>query len=103
MGIQSALGACINKIGPWSRGPQIPTFHQEGQPTIVVGSKIYVIGAFATNDLVPTDRISVYDLATNTWNTSNARTPFNSSHVNGAFDGRYIYILSRFLENARRL
>jgi N-acetylneuraminic acid mutarotase len=93
LNIVGILAGCTNKFGPWTRGAPIPQFHQEGQPTVVVGTKLYVVGAFGTNDLVPTDQISIYDFTTNNWTTSAVRTPFNSSHVNGAYDGRYIYIL----------
>eukprot|EP01122_Echinamoeba_exundans_P000560 TRINITY_DN10498_c0_g1_i1.p1 TRINITY_DN10498_c0_g1~~TRINITY_DN10498_c0_g1_i1.p1 ORF type:complete len:427 (-),score=61.98 TRINITY_DN10498_c0_g1_i1:44-1324(-) len=90
------LAGCTNKFGPWTRGAPIPQFHQEGQPTVVVGTKLYVVGAFGTNDLYPTDKISIYDFSTNNWTTPAVRTPFNSSHVNGAFDGRYIYMIAGF-------
>ena len=47
-----------------------------------------------TNDLIPTTAISVYDPQKDEWKTLETRTPFEKSHVNCAYDDRYIYMVA---------
>jgi N-acetylneuraminic acid mutarotase len=68
--------------------------HQEGQPTQIVNKKLYIAAAYGTNDLETTTVVDIYDPLDDKWVTAASSTPFNSSHMQSATDGRYIYMVA---------
>lgn len=91
---------CTQDLGPWQLMAPAPFNHHEGAVGVING-KLYIISGFATPPpITPSNRIDVYDLATNTWETvANPRgpAPYSWSHIQGAVDGQYIWVAGGFV------
>lgn len=96
--LQAAEQNCGVSLGEWQTGSPAPEFHVEGG-TAVVDGKLFVVSGFRDNSLNPSNRVDVYNPATNIWETvANPRraTPLETSHIQAAVDGQYIWIAGGF-------
>lgn len=94
---------CILQIGDWQRVARSPVNHLEGAAA-VVKDKLYLLGGYteAGPPLVPTNRVDVYNPATNIWEsmvTPRRPVPFSGSHMQAAVFGNKIFIAGGFIGN----
>lgn len=92
---------CEMILSDWVKAAAAPDFHMESA-TAVVDNKLYVISGFKDSSLKISNRVDVYNPATEIWETvANPRrpVPMPISHVQAAVDGRYIWIAGGFEGN----
>lgn len=91
---------CTQRLGPWQLMAPAPAGHIEGGAA-TVNNRLYIFSGFATAGvLIPSSRVDVYHLATNTWESSVmpfGPTPFSSSHIQAAADGQYVWFAGGFV------
>lgn len=91
---------CTQVFGPWQLMAPAPAGHIEGAAATVNG-RLYIFSGFATAGvLIPSNRMDVYHLATNTWESSVmpfGPTPFSSSHIQSAVDGQFVWFAGGFV------
>gem|GEM_PF-868368 len=92
--------SCTQTLSPWQLAAPVPARHLEGSAAVVNG-KLYLLSGFTSSGpLVPTNRVDVYNPATNTWETAqNPRSPmpFAGAHIQAAVDGQYIWLVGGFM------
>ncbi len=77
----------------WQPGAASPIARVES-PAAVVDNRLYLFGGF-TDDLGASDRVDVYDPATDAW-TRKKDMPTRLTHLNTAVDGRHIWFAGGF-------
>lgn len=91
---------CTQIFGPWQLMAPAPAGHIEGGAATING-RLYIFSGFATAGvLIPSNRMDVYHLATNTWESSVmpfGPTPFSSSHIQAAADGQFVWFAGGFV------
>jgi N-acetylneuraminic acid mutarotase len=90
---------CEIKLGAWQAAAQIPFPHIEGA-TAAVNGKIYIFGGFKDTSLNVSNRVDVYNVAANKWETANTQKrpmPQAISHIQGAVDGKWVWIAGGFV------
>lgn len=90
--------ACTLSLGTWQQIDDVPTPHIEGA-VVTLNGRIHTISGFFNGALQVSDVVDVLDGLSGTWLT--AVTPFGAapitaSHVQGATDGRYIWLVGGF-------
>jgi N-acetylneuraminic acid mutarotase len=92
---------CDIVLGEWVKSAPIPSSHLEGAAA-VVDNKLYVLSGFRDTSLRISNRVDVYNPATNAWETAtNPRrsVPLPFSHAQAAVDGKNIWIAGGFVGN----
>lgn len=91
---------CTQVFGPWQLMAPAPAGHIEGAAATING-RLYIFSGFATAGvLIPSSRMDVYHLATNTWESSVmpfGPTPFSNSHIQSAVDGQFVWFAGGFV------
>ncbi len=89
---------CTQEIGTWQTVTASPNNHIEGASAVVNG-KIYLLTGFGSfsGTLHASNKVSVYDPATDTWETRPNPTPLEASHIQGAAEGQYIWVAGGFV------
>lgn len=90
---------CYNTLGEWQPAAPAPINHIEGA-TAVIDGKLYIFSGFQDTTLDPSNRIDIYNPATNTWETETLPRnpmPFEATHIQAAVDGQYVWIAGGFL------
>lgn len=90
--------ACPFEINGWRQVSSSPAFHIEGASAAVDG-RFYLFTGFADNNLVPNNRLDVYNPATDTWETvANPRGPMptSASHIQGVVEGQFVWLAGGF-------
>jgi N-acetylneuraminic acid mutarotase len=91
--------ACEMKLGPWQTGANIPFNHIEGA-TAVVNGKLYIFAGFKDSSLNVSNRVDVYNVATNTWETATKQRrpmPTSISHVQPVVDGKWVWLAGGYV------
>lgn len=86
--------ACWHTIGEWESMTDIPVARVEGM-SIVADGKIYVVGGFYDNSWHASNRLDIYDPATDTW-SQGANYPILITHAGIALDGDDIWVVGGF-------
>ncbi|MBC8098898.1 MAG: hypothetical protein H7Y11_05610, partial [Armatimonadetes bacterium] len=74
---------CQLTLSAWTNGAQAPTNHLEAGVATVNG-KLYVFAGFADGSITATNRVDVYNVANNTWETATTPRrpmPVSISHI----------------------
>lgn len=77
--------------GAWTTGTAVAQGAIQETAAVAVAGKIYLIGGFDDDEGV-TDRVQVYDTATQTW-SDGPKLPRTLHHANATTDGTTIYVL----------
>jgi len=82
--------------GTWTK--LAPMLHTQNEAaTVVIGSRIYVMGGFTTGTAGPIDRVQIYDTAKNEW-SEGTPLPDPVHHHGAALVGGKIYVVGGFHE-----
>lgn len=94
----SATDECTHTIGEWKQKAPIPTVHYEGASAVASG-KLVVVSGYTSKDIVSPE-VWYYDITNDTW-TSGPPLGTPVTHVQGATDGRYVWIGGGFKNNTQ--
>jgi N-acetylneuraminic acid mutarotase len=90
---------CQISLGEWKTGASIPYAHIEGA-TAVVNNKLYIFSGFKDSSLNVSNRVDVYNPATNKWETATnslRSMPVSLSHAQAVVDGNWVWIAGGFV------
>ena len=80
----------------WMTGPDVAHGAIQETAAVAVAGKIYVLGGFEGNTIVP--RVQIYDTATSTW-SDGPDLPMPLHHANAVSDGTTIFVLGALGNN----
>lgn len=96
----SAINAdCNISLGAWQTGSPAPYTHIEGA-TAVINNKMYIFSGFKDSSLNVSNRVDVYNPATNKWETNATPLrpmPISLSHAQVAVDGNWVWLVGGFV------
>lgn len=89
-GVSGDAARDSHTVGGWSTGADVAHGAIQETAAVGVGGKIYVIGGFEGQTIVP--RVQIYDTQAGTWSDGPA-LPKAVHHANAVTDGTTIYVL----------
>jgi N-acetylneuraminic acid mutarotase len=97
--INAVEASCQISLGTWTTAASAPYVHIEGA-TAVIDGKLYIFSGFKDSSLNVSNRVDVYNPATNKWETATnplRPMPISLSHAQVAVDGKWVWMAGGFV------